>query len=68
MLETTYRSRDGAVRVTEALTLQNGGQLPWRELARRIEGLSGEVPMRWSVEPRFDWGRTQPKPVLLLLI
>jgi GH15 family glucan-1,4-alpha-glucosidase len=60
VLETTYRTRDGTVRVTEALTLRGGGELPWRELARRIEGLAGEVRMCWSVEPRFDWGRTPP--------
>jgi len=61
VLETTYTTRDGAVRVTEALTLHGGGQVPWRELARRIEGLAGEVRMGWSVEPRFDWGRAEPK-------
>jgi GH15 family glucan-1,4-alpha-glucosidase len=61
VLETTYRTRDGTVRVTEALTLQGGGQLPWRELARRVEGLSGEAAMSWSVEPRFDWGREPPR-------
>jgi GH15 family glucan-1,4-alpha-glucosidase len=60
VLETTYRARDGVVRVTEALLLQNGGLLPWVEVSRRVEGLSGEVPMRWSVEPRFDWGRQAP--------
>jgi GH15 family glucan-1,4-alpha-glucosidase len=60
VLETTYTTRDGTVRVTEALTLHGGGQVPWRELARRVEGLAGDVPMQWSVEPRFDWGRTQP--------
>jgi GH15 family glucan-1,4-alpha-glucosidase len=64
VLETTYRTRGGVVRVTEALTLQGGGLLPWRELARRVEGLSGEVRMRWSVEPRFDWGREDPRIVL----
>ena len=64
VLETTYRTRGGVVRVTEALTLQGGGLLPWRELARRVEGLSGEVRMRWSVEPRFDWGRQSPRIVL----
>jgi len=60
VLETTYRSGDGVVRVTEALTTQDGGQLPWRELARSVEGLAGEVELRWSVEPRFEWGTTAP--------
>ena len=61
VLETTYRCKDGTVRVTEALSLQGGGLLPWREVARRVEGLSGSVDMRWSVEPRFDWGRQGPE-------
>jgi GH15 family glucan-1,4-alpha-glucosidase len=61
VLETTYRSKDGVVRVTEAMTTQGGGQLPWREIARRVEGLSGDVELRWSVEPRFEWGKTQPR-------
>ena len=60
VLETVYTTGDGAVRVTEALTLQGGGLVPWRELARRVEGLSGEVELRWRLEPRFDWGREQP--------
>jgi GH15 family glucan-1,4-alpha-glucosidase len=57
VLETTYRTGDGVVRVTEALTLQDGGLLPWVELARRIEGLDGSVRLGWRLEPRFDWGR-----------
>ncbi len=57
VLETTYRSGDGTARVTEALTLQDGGLLPWVEHARRIEGLEGSVRLEWRVEPRFDWGR-----------
>jgi GH15 family glucan-1,4-alpha-glucosidase len=60
VLETTYTTKSGVVRVTEALTLQNGGLLPWVEVARRVEGLSGDVPMEWRVEPRFDWGRVEP--------
>jgi GH15 family glucan-1,4-alpha-glucosidase len=61
VLETTYRTGDGVARVTEALTLQDGGLLPWVELARRIEGIEGSVPMAWRVEPRFDWGREPPR-------
>jgi len=63
VLETTYRTGDGVVRVTEALTLQDGGLLPWVELARRIEGMEGSVPLAWRFEPRFDWGREQPSIV-----
>jgi GH15 family glucan-1,4-alpha-glucosidase len=61
VLETTYRTGDGVVRVTEALTLQDGGLLPWIELVRRIEGVEGSVRLAWRVEPRFDWGRERPQ-------
>ena len=57
VLETTFRTGDGAARVTEALTLQDGGLLPWVELARRVEGLEGSVRFEWRAEPRFDWAR-----------
>jgi GH15 family glucan-1,4-alpha-glucosidase len=63
VLETTYRTGDGAVRVTEALTLQDGGLLPWVEHARRIEGIEGSVRLEWRLEPRFDWGREAPRIV-----
>ena len=61
VLETTYRSTDGVARITEALTLQDGGLLPWVEHARRIEGVEGSVQFEWRVEPRFDWGRLPPR-------
>jgi GH15 family glucan-1,4-alpha-glucosidase len=60
VLVTTYSTKDGAVCVTEALTLQDGGLVPWTEVARRVEGLAGEVELEWRVEPRFDWGRVSP--------
>ena len=61
VLETTFRTANGTVRVTDALNLHGGGLLPWVELARRVEGLAGQVPLRYSIEPRFDWGRTEPR-------
>jgi GH15 family glucan-1,4-alpha-glucosidase len=63
VLETTYRTGDGVARVTEALTLQDGGLLPWVEHARRVEGVEGTVPFEWRLEPRFDWGRELPRIV-----
>lgn len=63
VLETTYRTGDGVVRITEALTLQDGGLLPWVELARRVEGMEGSVSLEWRLEPRFDWGRESPEIV-----
>ena len=46
----------GTVRVTDSLNLDNGTELPWRELARRVECTAGSVPLRWEVAPRFDYG------------
>ncbi|HEV7949429.1 MAG TPA: glycoside hydrolase family 15 protein [Glaciihabitans sp.] len=51
VLETTFVTTDGNVRITDALVTGVAGRLPWAELARRIEGLEGSVPMRWCVAP-----------------
>jgi GH15 family glucan-1,4-alpha-glucosidase len=56
VLETTFCTDSGVVRVLDALTFR--GQLgPARELQRRVEGVSGSVPIGWTVGPRFGYGQ-----------
>jgi GH15 family glucan-1,4-alpha-glucosidase len=59
VLETTFTTSTGVVRVTDALLFEGPGLIPLRELVRVIEGLSGSAPMRWSVEPRFDYASSR---------
>ena len=55
VLESTYTTADGVLRVTDALAIDRTRPLPWSELTRRVECLSGAVPIRWRVAPRFGW-------------
>jgi GH15 family glucan-1,4-alpha-glucosidase len=73
VLETTYETASGVVRVTDALNTGVAGRLPWLELARRIEGLHGTVEMAAMVSPgsclnsASPWAQQTPHgPVLRL--
>ncbi|GGM04166.1 glycoside hydrolase family 15 protein [Micromonospora yangpuensis] len=63
VLRTVFTTRHGAVAVTDALALApdvRGHEIGLRSpgvLARVVEGLSGEVPMRLHYRPRFEYGR-----------
>ncbi len=50
VLTTTFQTARGVVRVTDSLNSGVAGRLPWAELARRIDGLEGEVPMEGTVQ------------------
>ncbi|MFE9201740.1 glycoside hydrolase family 15 protein [Micromonospora sp. NPDC007230] len=63
VLRTVFTTRTGSVAVTDALALESGacgheiGLRSPRVLARLVEGLTGEVPMRVQYQPRFEYGR-----------
>jgi len=62
VLETTFTTAQGRVRVTDAMTLTDIQRIsPMRELVRKVEALSGTVPLRWSLEPRFGYGRAETR-------
>ena len=61
VLETRYETDSGTVLLTESINSTLAGRLPWGELARRIEGVSGNVELEISLrfgtaaETRSPW-------------
>ncbi|WP_455917017.1 glycoside hydrolase family 15 protein [Pantoea agglomerans] len=61
VLETRFETDSGSVLITESLNSTLAGRLPWSELARRIEGIDGEVKLRLRLklgtfaESRSPW-------------
>ncbi|NYF16913.1 GH15 family glucan-1,4-alpha-glucosidase [Microbacterium sp. AK009] len=51
VLQTTFTTPTGRARITDAMVTGVAGRLPWAELARRIEGVDGEVEFQWAVQP-----------------
>lgn len=66
VLRTRFTCASGVVDVTDALVTGVAGRLPWMQLVRRVDGITGAVPMTWIVVPgdvlgddevtRFDTG------------
>src|SRR3954471_21002633 len=56
VLETTFHTASGAVRVTDALTLAKEELAPLGGLVRKIEGVAGRVRMRFRLESQFGYG------------
>lgn len=59
-LETTFTTVSGQVRVTDSLNGGSAGALPWRELARRADGVAGTVRLELTLRPGDGLRRWQP--------
>lgn len=61
VLETRFETDSGTVLLTESINSTLAGRLPWGELARRIEGVSGDVELEiglrfgTAAETRSPW-------------
>ncbi|MGH2750522.1 MAG: glycoside hydrolase family 15 protein [Actinomycetota bacterium] len=67
VLETTFASREGTVKLTDCLPIEQGGELVDPRLVhthdvvvRIVDGLSGSVPVTMEFAPRFDYGGITP--------
>ena len=66
VIETTFRTSAGAVRVTDAMCFaesQRGhavGERAPHELVRLVEGLDGDVEMTMTLAPRPEYGLVRP--------
>jgi GH15 family glucan-1,4-alpha-glucosidase len=61
ILETTFRTETGEVRLTDFFPMREGGEYqPYLQILRLIAGLAGEVPLAIDIVPRFDYGAIRP--------
>ncbi len=65
VLETTFITASGRLRVTDAMTLEGVGRglRAERELLRIAEGVEGEVELEALYDPSPDYARTRPRLV-----
>jgi GH15 family glucan-1,4-alpha-glucosidase len=58
ILETTFTTSTGRVRLVDGMTLADTKALaPLREVVRKVEALDGAVRLHWRIEPRLDYAR-----------
>jgi GH15 family glucan-1,4-alpha-glucosidase len=61
VLETTFTTEEGEVRLLDAFTTRRGGrERPHRQVIRVIEGVRGTMDLNVRVVPRFDYGDIRP--------
>ncbi|MCG6496111.1 glycoside hydrolase family 15 protein [Kitasatospora sp. A2-31] len=60
VLESEWRTPEGAVRVTDFMPQRGRGGRRTPQLIRIVEGIEGSVPVRGELRLRFNYGRIQP--------
>jgi GH15 family glucan-1,4-alpha-glucosidase len=67
ILETTFQTADGAVRVTDFMPVDEDGRPsgPHPEIHRHLRGTRGRVPMEMVFRPRFEYGARTTRLELL---
>ena len=57
VLETEFVTASGTVRVTDCMPVRGADPV----LIRLVEGVAGQVDMRMTLAPRFEYGQTTPR-------
>jgi GH15 family glucan-1,4-alpha-glucosidase len=61
VLETTFRTAGGEVRLLDCFPMRRGGQHnPYRQILRVVEGVRGRMELNLTVSPRLDYGAVKP--------
>lgn len=60
VLETTFSTESGVLKVTDALNQGFEGRLPWTELVRKLEVTGGPVSFSWELAPGSRLTTTRP--------
>ncbi|MFJ6172067.1 glycoside hydrolase family 15 protein [Curtobacterium sp. NPDC092190] len=63
VLVTTWTTDSGSCTVTDAMVTGVAGRLPWAEIGRCVQGVSGTVEMEWAVVPGTLLNTAEPRRI-----
>lgn len=61
VLETTFSSDQGQIRLTDCFTMRRGGRkIPFQQILRVVDGIRGRMEISLDIAPCFDYGSIRP--------
>lgn len=61
ILDTRFYASGGEIRLIDCFPMKKGGEHhPYRQILRIVEGVKGEMELKFDVVPRFDYGAIKP--------